>query len=425
MWTPDVAKRARKLVETTSLYDAAATLSKELGRSVTGNALRVALYDAFPGWTPSGSRRTSADASVRAESLTATNKVVATENKRLRAEADKRAADDAEVEALRRVAAVVEPPKWLAPTASPVRGPGVPTLELCDWHTGEVVRPELVAGKNAYNKDIQRARVKNLLSAVLDLTQRHMVNPVYPGIVVPLAGDMFSGDIHDELTATNWGDAREVMKEAVALVIGLLDPLADAFPDMFIPIVTGNHPRMTKKMQHKRRTGTSMDAILGDAIAEHFANSKHVKVVVAEGASMLYRVYDHRYLLAHGDPASTGARGGDGFIGAVGPIVRGVKKLAARADQLGMAFDTAIFGHYHQRIIHDHVIVGASLKGFDEYAMNNGYDYAPASQNLWFTHPERGVTCYWPVYVDPKKSKKRQGSWVGLFDDTGKGVDNE
>lgn len=30
-----------------------------------------------------------------------------------------------------------------------------------------------------------------------------MVNPDYPGIVVALAGDMVSGDIHQELKETN------------------------------------------------------------------------------------------------------------------------------------------------------------------------------------------------------------------------------
>ena len=42
-----------------------------------------------------------------------------------------------------------------------------------------------------------------------------MVNPNYPGIVVPLGGDMISGSIHDELIETNDGTSIEHVIELV------------------------------------------------------------------------------------------------------------------------------------------------------------------------------------------------------------------
>ena len=96
-----------------------------------------------------------------------------------------------------------KPPKWLI-KSSPAKGaPGVPTLFLSDFHYGEVVNPKAVDGLNLYNKEIAKKRLKSTVETAIDLCTNHMVNPKYPGIVVPLGGDMMSGNIHEELTETN------------------------------------------------------------------------------------------------------------------------------------------------------------------------------------------------------------------------------
>lgn len=327
--------------------------------------------------------------------------------------AERREADEERL-ALRRAIARVEVPTWLAQTHSPTRGPGVPSLLLTDWHTGEVVKPERIGGKNAYSRAIQQERVHRIVQGALDLTKRHMVRPEYPGIVVPLGGDMVSGYIHEELVATNWGDAREMVKEAAGLLIWSLERIEENFDEVFVPCVTGNHGRLTKKMEAKRRVGTSLDAMVYDRVAEHFANRRKVRFAIAEGTAVLYSIFGHRYLLTHGDPGSLGVKGGDGIIGALGPIVRGVKKLMARNSQIDMEFDTLVLGHYHQHIVLNGVIVGGSIKGYDEYAWSGGFPYEEPSQPLWFTHPERGVTCHWPVAARAK-GEEYHGEWLSVF----------
>src|SRR6266540_1902738 len=339
-------------------------------------------------------------------------KIIAAANKELAA----RRAMDEQQAALRRVVHEVEVPTWLIQPGAGNAGTGVPSLLLSDWHTGEVVDPKRVRGKNVYNKEVQRERVRTLVKGVLDLCFHHMTNPKYPGIVVPVNGDMVSGNIHDELIVTNWGDIRDVLKEAAELIAYVLHNLSDRFEHVYVPWTTGNHGRMTRKMEAKRRVGTSFDSILGDMVQEKMMQYNNVRVDVAEGAVMVYKIYGHRYLLAHGAPASTGAKGGDGIIGAAGPIIRGLVKLLAQAQSLGGEFDTAVFGHFHQRFLLQDVIVNDSLKGFDEFAANSGYRYAPPGQNLWFTHPERGPTCYWPVRVDPK-GKRYEGKWLSVWED--------
>jgi len=62
-------------------------------------------------------------------------------------------------------------------------------------------------------------------------------------------------------------------------------------------------------------------------------------------ADAFFKVFDHRFLLTHGD--SLGVKGGDGLIGALGPIARGTLKIGKQAARIGRDFDTLLMGHWH------------------------------------------------------------------------------
>jgi hypothetical protein len=55
-----------------------------------------------------------------------------------------------------------------------------------------------------------------------------------------------------------------------------------------------------------------------------------------------YRVYGLRFLLNHGD--MLGVKGGDGIIGAIGPIMRGEIKKSGQSAALGLEYDINIMG---------------------------------------------------------------------------------
>lgn len=338
------------------------------------------------------------------------------ERKKLLEAAKEREAEEEAVAEMKANMATIDVPRWAVKGAAPKSGPGVPLLEICDWHDGESVRRHLVNGRNEYNKVIMEARVQRLAQGTLDLTLHHMVKPSYPGIIVISNGDMVTGSIHEELLATNWADTVTAIRHCAAQQSKLLEVLADNFEYVWMIAVSGNHGRFTKKMQFKRRVGENADTLVASHVLEHFANRRNVRVDIAPGAQALFEVWGHRYLVAHLDPASTGAKGGDGIIGAAGPIIRSYVRLSARARRLGQEFDTLVGAHYHLNFgVEDRIIVGSSLKGFDEMCMCLGYDYAPPSQRLWFHHPERGITAWWPVKVDPKDAHPR-GEWLRVFD---------
>lgn len=301
-----------------------------------------------------------------------------------------------------------EPPEWLIKTPKGSGFPGVPTLFASDWHWGEVVDPNQINGVNEFNLKIAQDRAKNLVEVATDLLKHHIAKPEYPGIVFALGGDMVSGDIHDELSATN---EREIMPTVIDLwgvLVWCIDTLADEFGNVFVPCVTGNHGRNTHKMRAKGRNFTSFDWLLYQFLAKRYEGDERVRFLIPDGSDAYYSVYGHRYLLTHGDQF----RGGDGMIGALGPIIRGDHKKRSRNAQIDLEYDTLLIGHWHQLIQMQRLVVNGSLKGYDEYASQGNFPFEPPRQALWLTHPEHGITFTAPVLVDRTKKTRPVGGWI-------------
>lgn len=256
------------------------------------------------------------------------------ENRRLRADAATTKRDELTRESIRQhiiglTAVKPEPPKWLKGAKRPHAGLlGVPTLFCSDWHWGEVVRPTELGGVNDFNLEIAHKRVHRMVDTAIDLLRNHLVGARYDGIVLILGGDMVSGNIHDELTITNELPIMPVIVDLYGILISVITRLADEFGHVFLPCVAGNHGRNTRKPVSKERWGTSFDWLLYSLLAKHFAGDKRVTFDIPEGPDCEFRVYQHRYLLTHGDQF----RGGDGLIGPLGPLCVAPDTLILKPD---------------------------------------------------------------------------------------------
>lgn len=300
-------------------------------------------------------------------------------------------------------------PRWVVESPKSKSSPGVPTLFASDWHFGEVVDASQVGGVNTYDVPIARQRARSLVTKAIDLLNNHMVNPSYPGIVFALGGDMVSGDIHEELQATNEMEIMPVVVELFGVLTWCIETLAAKFGRVFVPCVSGNHGRNTHKIRAKGRNFTSFDWLLYVFLAKRFENDSRVEFQIPNGPDALYAVCGRRYLLTHGDQF----RGGDGMIGALGPIIRGDHKKRSRNAQIDKEYDTLLLGHWHQLIHLERLIVNGSLKGYDEYANANNFGFEPPRQALWITNPDHGITFAMPVNVDqaPRRPKAAWASW--------------
>jgi hypothetical protein len=309
-----------------------------------------------------------------------------------------------------------EPPKWLNVKPSG-KTTGVPLLLLSDWHWGEMVDPDQTAGMNAFNRRIAKQRVKILRDATHDLCLHHMTNPVYPGIVVCLGGDMITGAIHDDLRETNDGPVLLAVMEVEEQLIALISDLADQFGKVFVPCVPGNHGRNTEKPRKKNYVFNSYEWLVYCHIERYFKNDPRVQVFVPNEVDAHFSIFDHRFMLTHGD--NMGVKGGDGIIGALGPIARGAIKVGRSEATCGRDFDTLLIGHYHTYIPRGDavpVLANGSLIGYNEYA-RLALRASPTrpTQALAFIHPKRGFTAQWPIYLDAKERAAVKQPWVSVF----------
>jgi len=303
--------------------------------------------------------------------------------------------------------AKVSVPNWMTKTPKKKAVAGVPTLFASDWHWGEVVDPNQINGVNEFNVAIAQDRARVMIEKTIDLLKNHVAHSDYPGIVFVLGGDMVSGDIHEELMATNSMEIMPTVIDLFGVLTWCIETLANEFGNVFIPCVSGNHGRNTHKIRAKGRNFTSFDWLLYQFLSKRFEKDNRVQFHIPDGPDAYYSIYGHKYLLTHGDQF----RGGDGVIGALGPIIRGDHRKRSRNAQIDMEYDTMLLGHWHQLIQLERLIVNGSLKGYDEYAYSNNFGFEPPRQALWLTHPEHGLTFSMPVYVE-RKQKQHNKDWI-------------
>lgn len=308
---------------------------------------------------------------------------------------------------------VPNPPAWTTGKGGKIGMRGCPITVWSDIHYGEVVNPAEVNGLNEYNAKIAKERLFRLFDTTVDLAYNHMgrAKTEYPGIIVCLGGDMIGGDIHEELLATNDRTPHQSVNELTDILGAGLEQMASKFGRVYAPGVVGNHGRSTKKMRMKGRVWTNYDWSIYCQLERYFRKDKHVHIDVPNTADAHFKSYGDKYMLTHGD--SLGVRGGDGIIGAIGPIMRGSIKIGNQVANIGQDFDHIIMGHWHQTLMLPGVFVNGAVKGFDEYAnLQLRARYARPSQLLWFNHPEHGITARWEIFLEGRRKAAPVSEWV-------------
>ena len=302
-------------------------------------------------------------------------------------------------------------PRWMTDKPTKKAGeatPEVPMAIWCDWHIGEVVDAAEVNGYNRYDLKTAEERVHRLVDATTKLCL-HNHTGVYPGMVVNLLGDFVSGGLHPELLKTDEEEILPSCLRAIDLIVGGLTRVADAMKRVYVPMTAGNHGRSTAKPEFKRYLYKNFDWLIYKGVQKHFEGDPRFQFDIRASNDVYYRVYGERYLALHGD--MLGVKGGDGIIGAIGPIMRGEVKRSGQSSALGLTFDRVLMGHWHQRLWLPRAIVGNTIVGFTEFAkLQLGAKPDRATQPLWFVHPSHGKTASFDIYVDESPPPAQE--WV-------------
>jgi len=230
---------------------------------------------------------------------------------------------------------------------------------------GEVIEAEEINGINAFNPDICRDRLRRYFPATCEIGSRWASDTDCQGVLLALAGDLISGDIHEELRITNALTSHEqciaVAEELSAGIVNLLE----AFGRVHVVVVPGNHGRTTHKPTAKLYARLSYDNLIGAMIAEKFRGDDRVTFQQSASKDQITPIFGRTVFTTHGD--KIGTKGGMGFAGPMLPIVRGAKKIEVQQAGIGRRPDLIQFGHYHTTGNPGHILANGSVPGYSEY----------------------------------------------------------
>lgn len=283
---------------------------------------------------------------------------------------------------------------------------GTQMAQLTDWHLDEVVKAEEILDLNHYDRKIAHQRVDRWAQKVVNLPREYMAGLDLEGLIIPATGDLFTGEIHEELTETNEDSILGSLLYWQEPIISMIEGMASEYRGIEIDCVPGNHPRTTQKYDHKRRVKKNYEqffwAVVRDRLADR-GKAKNVTINVSPSSNFNLQVYGRNYVLDHGYEF----KGGSGISGAFSPLSLGSHRKNLRQTVAGLPMHTMIVGHMHQIINIPGVVMGGTLKGYDEFAFNNNLrpDEEGAGQAMWITAPERAQVLWMPIYVQDREAE--------------------
>jgi len=263
-------------------------------------------------------------------------------------------------------------------------------LPLSDIHWGEVVKSNEVNGLNEYNFEISKQRHIELFRKNYEYAQAFGCDE----LDIFMLGDMFSGNIHDELRENNEAPITKCIAQYYKFITGLIDAYKGCYRKVRIHCVVGNHARTTQKYQFKSKGIENYEYILYSFIESKYNDSNdNVTVIFGDSTVLFTKVGNQTWKLEHGDRY----KGGSAFVSPLSTTVRDNFKDQAIFAAIGQKFDAVMMGHWHIGGIWylpgttTPVYLNPSLIGPGEYSVHNLHSAFPASSFSFITDGNKVV----------------------------------
>ena len=278
------------------------------------------------------------------------------------------------------------------------RRPQIVVAPLSDTHIGDRVEKSQMIGLNAYNIDIFNRRLFGWANQLLYLVElRRGIAPINK-LILPMLGDMISGDIHDELARTNVDNCMNQMIRGANLIAQALMFLAPHFEEIEVPCVVGNHGRMTRKPPMKDKY-MDLDYMLYQWVAAFCREQKNITFRIPQSFVTSFDVHERKVLIMHGDAVS-GAGSGTSIVNSITKMRSIFEFRRVLTEELGEVgdipdhFDSVMIGHFHRV---DEIDIGTgeihvvgTMKGGDEFALQRLQVITRPKQIVTYWHPEYG-----------------------------------
>ena len=288
---------------------------------------------------------------------------------------------------------------------------------LSDTHVGDNVEMIQMGGLNAYDIDIFNRRLYGWANTVLQLVElRRNFAPINE-LVIPMLGDMISGDIHDELARTNVDNCMGQMIRGANLIAQAVMFLAPHFNKIRIPCVVGNHGRMTRKPPMKDKY-MDWDYMLYQWVAAFCKEQENLEFHIPKTFVTSFDVYDRTIMILHGDMVP-GSGTGTSVMNSITKM-RSVFEYGRTAalENLGIPehIDSVMMGHFHRVDEYDigtgEIHICGTMKGGDEFALQRLQVFTPPKHIVTYWHPQYGCVGKEIIYLN------RYNNAEQMFNDT-------
>jgi len=278
-------------------------------------------------------------------------------------------------------------------------------VNLADLHIGEVINKQEMMGLNEYNLSIMEKRFNFYIDTIINIKENKL-NYNFDELVIFFLGDMFSGDIHEELSNTNEANIIDCLFSAANMMFSAIVYLLNFFSIIRLEGVVGNHSRLKKKVYYKQRYA-NWDFVLYKTL-EMLINkaglSKRIICNFPKSIFLLTKIKKSNFLALHG-----------GDIKSYNSIPwYGIQRASAQLMDILTSnrkfFDYIILAHFHSNSTIDRAkgekILCGSMIGANEFSLIRSFTGSRPRQLIFGVHKDEGVTWRYPINLDLKSKSK-------------------
>lgn len=261
-----------------------------------------------------------------------------------------------------------------------------------DVHIEETVEESSVLGLNEYNIDIARTRLSRYFVRLCNKINEDGVKT----LIFASLGDTISGFIHEELAQCNGLTPLEATIEAQNIIFSGLNYICEntSITNFTFIGITGNHSRVTKKVQHSNGYKLSYEWMMYKNIEKECSiKGLPIEFIIPDSEIAFLEMPDKkRFIFCHGHQIK-----GTG-TGTVCGIYPSLQRLALK---WGKTFkqDRIFLGHFHSCVSIPSAVVNGSVIGYNSYSLSNGFEYEKPSQQYLLYDTELGEISNSKIYV--------------------------
>lgn len=279
---------------------------------------------------------------------------------------------------------------------------------LSDWHIGEKIIPQdltpsyFVSGKSekvemigGYDLNVAARRVEHMADETIFLGSIHKNKANIKDLYVWGLGDMVSGDIHEELQKHQ--DVNVVGQASLAafLLASYIRDVAPYYEDVYFFGVSGNHGRLSKKVEYKSAAHYNWDYVVYQLAAMMCKDIPNVHFQIPTSKAMIVQVEGKNFYIHHGD----------GIKSHMSIPYYGVDRAKRNVVELGqlmdVKIDSMVIAHFHTDLQAQHgaLIINDSLIGANEFSVHHQY-YSRPGQKIFGVHNKHTVSWSYSISFD-------------------------